>query len=327
VLLKEANVVLAAAIQDHPWRWQPHPEVWLLVAVVIGLGFYVTRVIEPTMVAAGNPPISARQKRFFWAGVLLLWFASDWPMHDIGENYLFSVHMVQHMLLSYAMPPLFLFAIPEWLARLVIGQGRFGRAVSRMSKPLLAGLLFNLFIALSHWSGVMNIAVVDGPLHYSLHLVLVVLSLMMWMPVCGPLPELRMQPLLQCVYLFLMSIMPTIPAAWLTFADGAVYDVYNRPYRMWGISVAQDQQAAGLIMKLAGGGFLWVLITIIFFKWATSHEMMAKSYATRVHSDDGGLTWHEITSDDGGLTWHEVREELERLGPAPQEPTVGPPTG
>ena len=85
--------------------------------------------------------------------------------------------------------------------------------------------------------------VASGPFHFSLHLLLVLLATLMWVPVCGPLPELRMQPLVQCAYLFLMSVLPTIPAAWLTFAENPVYSAYNRPYRLWGISVIQDQQA------------------------------------------------------------------------------------
>ena len=66
--------------------------------------------------------------------------------------------------------------------------------------------------------------------------------------------------------------MPTVPGAWLIFANGAVYHVYDIPQRLWGISVTSDQQAAGAIMKLVGGTYLWVLDAIIFFTWAGRHE-------------------------------------------------------
>ena len=75
----------------------------------------------------------------------------------------------------------------------------------------------------------------------------------------------------QMLYLFVTSIVPTVPGAWLTFADGAVYQVYDIPQRLWGISVTSDQQVAGLIMKLVGGTYLWVLIAGIFFTWAGRH--------------------------------------------------------
>ena len=49
--------------------WQPRPEVWLLVAGLIGLGVYAARVIQPKAVAAGGEPISRNQKLWFVLGV------------------------------------------------------------------------------------------------------------------------------------------------------------------------------------------------------------------------------------------------------------------
>ena len=92
------------------------------------------------------------------------------------------------------------------------------------------------------------------------------LSLLMWMPVVGPLPELQIGPLGKCIYLFLMSVVPTVPAAWLTFAEGAVYKTYDIPVRVFGWSVQVDQQLAGAIMKTAGGIFLWTIVVFIFFR-------------------------------------------------------------
>ena len=60
----------------------------------------------------------------------MLWAASDWPIHDIGEEYLYSVHMLQHMMLSYFLPPLVLLATPEWLLRVARSAtgARYARA-------------------------------------------------------------------------------------------------------------------------------------------------------------------------------------------------------
>ena len=55
--------------------------------------------------------------------MVLLWAASDWPIHDIGEEYLYSAHMLQHMMLSYFLPPLALLATPEWLLRVARRRG------------------------------------------------------------------------------------------------------------------------------------------------------------------------------------------------------------
>src|SRR5690606_27006429 len=111
-------------------------------------------------------------------------------------------------------------------------------------------------------------SVENGPLHYGLHVVVVAASFVMWLPVCGPFPELRFPIPAQMGYLFVQSILPTIPGAWLTFATGAVYDAYDQPIRLWGMSIAVDQQTAGLIMKLGGGFFLWTVIAVLFFRFA-----------------------------------------------------------
>ena len=83
----------AAQLAVSAWEYELHPEVWLLIAAIIGLGIYSARSIGPLVVPAGEPVISIAQKRFFIAGVGLLWLAADWPMHDIAEEHLYFVHM------------------------------------------------------------------------------------------------------------------------------------------------------------------------------------------------------------------------------------------
>jgi len=301
-----------------PWSWRPHPEVWLLLAGVIGLGFYATRVIGPKMVGdrssrsdhdgfrgsrAEVPSVTARQKRFFAAGVISLAIAADWPMHDIAEEYLYSVHMLQHLLITFFIPILFLQATPEWLARLVLGGGDQERTfLGKLAKPVVAGVIFNMLAALTHWNGIVQLSADSGPFHYAIHLVMFSSALLMWLPVLGPLPELRLSAPAQMIYLFLMSIIPTIPAAWLTFADNPVYPAYDTVDRLWGISVVDDQQAAGFVMKILGGFFLWTLIAVRFFRWAASEGESDRQ--RRTHST---------------LTFNEVTKEFEKAGPAVSE--------
>ena len=47
-----------------------------------------------------------------------------------------------------------------------------------------------------------------------------------------------------------------------------VYKVYDDGYEMWGIGVIADQQAAGAVMKVLGGFFLWSIIVVKFFHFA-----------------------------------------------------------
>ena len=249
-----------------PWRYQLHLEVWILIVFLVSSYIYVVRVLGPRAVTAGEPIVTRRQLVCFISGILIMFLSTDWPMHDIAEEYLYSVHMFQHMSLTYFMPPLIVLATPEWFVRVLVGNGRAYRTLRFLTFPVRAGLLFNLGIVISHIPGVVNASVSNGPLHYFVHVILVLTSILMWMPVCGPLKEFQMAPMPKMIYLFLNSVVATIPAGWLTFAEGVVYKHYNIPTRVWGVSVSNDQQIAGAIMKLGGSIFLWTIIVAMFFK-------------------------------------------------------------
>lgn len=282
--------------------WAPHPEVWVLLGGLVALATYAVRVIGPKAVPPGEPVCTARQKRWFVAGLVTLWVASDWPVHDVAEGRFYSVHMVQHTVLTFAAAPMFLLATPTWLARLVVGDGWFaGRALRFLCRPVVAGPLFNVAVIFLHWQNTVNASVENPALHYGLHVLAVTAALLMWTAVCGPLPELRMSIPGQMIYLFLMSIVPTVPAAWLTFADGVVY----RAYADLGVDAVQDQQIAGLVMKLGAGFYLWAIIIFLFFRWANRHMAVEKAGRT--------LTEREV------LTWESVEAELAAAPPAPRE--------
>jgi putative membrane protein len=250
----------------NPWRYQSDPEVFVLVAFLICAYVYAVRVIGPGAVKPGETVVTRRHIGCFIGAMILLFAASTWPIHQIGEEYLYSVHMVQHMMLSYFMPPLVLLATPEWLLRTLIGNGRAYRVLKFATKPVFAGIVFNAVVVVTHIPAVVDHAVLSAPEHYSLHFLLVMASLLMWMPVVGPFPELQMGYAGKMIYLFAQSVVPVIPAAWLTFADGVVYKVYNEPVRVWGLTVTDDQQLAGAIMKVGGSTYLWGIVVFMWFK-------------------------------------------------------------
>ena len=147
-------------------------------------------------------------------------------------------------------------------------------------------------------------------MHYSMHLLLFFSALLMWMPVCGPIEERRLYAPTKMLYLFLQSVVPTVPAGFLVFAESPVYKVYDHGPRLWGIGVLSDQQAAGAIMKLVGGFFLWVVITVVFFRWAAIEE----------RKDRRPTIVRTATPLPDDLTFEKVSDTFERLGPAPTEP-------
>ncbi|MYH96684.1 MAG: cytochrome c oxidase assembly protein [Acidimicrobiia bacterium] len=264
---------MAFAADTDIWRYQPHAEVWIILLAAIAMAWYAARIIAPKAAPVGESPFARHHKLAFVGAMVLLWVASDWPMHDISEEYLYSVHMIQHLLITLVVPPLIWAAIPEWLARLALsGDGSVGVWVRRLARPVAAGLLFNFMVAVSHIPWVVSTSVESGALHYFVHLLLFASAMAMWLPVCGPIPELHMREPGKMVYLFLMSVVPTVPGGFLTFAQGAVYSAYDHDVRLWGIGLQADQQAAGLIMKLVGGMYLWTWIGVLFFRWAGAQQ-------------------------------------------------------
>ena len=291
-------IAVAAGLTASPWRFQAHPEVWLLVVFLVAAYIYAARVIGPVVVTAG-PVITTKQRNAFITAIFLLWMGSDWPVHDIAEEYLYSAHMFQHMVLSYFMPPLVLLAIPKWMFDAVFGSGKTRAIINWLAKPVIAGVMFNVVVMITHIPALVNQSVTNGLLHYSLHILLVTTALLVWLPICGPDLQLHLQSGGKMIYLFLMSVVPTVPAAWLTFAEGAVYKHYDIAVRVWGLSVTTDQQVAGAIMKTGGAVFLWSIVVFLFFKRFSSGFVEEQSYRKGSNLDVEVLTYKEVTDAFG----------------------------
>jgi len=284
--------MLAATGSSMP-SWQPHIEVWLLVAALVGIGWYVARVIQPKAVAAGEQPLSRRQIGWYIFGVLVFWIATDFPMHDVAEERLYLVHMIQHALLTLVLPPVMLLATPTWLARLIIGEGGFRRFLNYWARPAPALLINAALIGLSHAAWTVNTSIDNGWLHYGAHTLLLFSSFLVWLPVCGPVPELIVTPPVKILMVFMMSVIPTIPSAFLTTAEGILYQGYNREPRLWGLSVVHDQQLAGVVMKVIAGFYLWGIIAAIFFRWSMGNKSSRSKYRGKLVSSSDG-----VPSDD-----------------------------
>lgn len=264
--------------------WVPHPEVWLLVgAIAAGYAVAVNR-LGPRLAATGTQVVTRFQIATFSAGLLAIWVASDWPIHDLAERYLYWVHMVQHTSYAIIAAPLLLMGTPTWLARWLLSPRWLLKSVRYMSRLIPATLLFNAVVIFTHIPVVVDASLHNGLLHFGLHALLLLSSLIVWMPLLSPLPEVpRLQPLARMLFLFLQSIVPTVPASFLTFGDHPLYKFYETVPRLWGISALDDMRFAGLIMKILWGFSLWITITVVFFRWHNAEEK--GSPARRVSRD------------------------------------------
>jgi putative membrane protein len=257
-----------------------HPTVEFVMVLVEGTYLLAIRdrrrsaaVGSPGSSLARDAAASRRQITLFSIGVAALWIGAEWPIHDLAERYLYSMHMVQHMLFTFVAPPLLIAGMPVWMLRKILAPRPVAAVARVLTRPIVALAIFNGILLLTHWPAVVDLSVRSELFHFSAHVVLVGAALLMWWPVMSPLPELPSLPApAQMLYLFVQSLAPTIPASFLTFGTKPLYPVYATFPRIWGISALTDQLIAGLIMKLVGGAILWGVITTIFFRWHAREE-------------------------------------------------------
>ncbi len=228
------------------------------------------------------------QKSSFFVGVAVVYVALGWPLDDISDDYLYSAHMVQHVLLMLLAPPFFLWGTPAWLLERALPAGLL-RALRRVTRPVFATLVFNAAVGLSHWPLLVDLMSRSATFHNFAHLALLAASTVMWFPVFSPTPVIpRISPPARMLYLFVQSILPTVPASFFTFAEGVLVPYYGEAPRLFGIGVIADQQLAGFVMKVVGGLVLWTYIAVVFFRWYSSegHEV---GLPGRFRRGEGGI--------------------------------------
>lgn len=251
--------------------WHPHYDLWALV-FVLGFGYWYANTRIRPHTAPGAPGPTRRQWLQWFGGLALMWAVSGWPFHDIGEQSLFTVHMVEHMVLALVVPPLLLMGTPRWLADTTLGHPKVAAWLRPLSRAAPAFVFFNAIFVLIHWPVMVEVMLTNEPAHFVLHAVLFGTATLMWLPVLSPtlaLPKLS-RPM-QMLYLFLQSLLPTIPASFLTFSSVPIYPIYGDAAMAWGLTAVADQTIAGVVMKLGGGLLIWGTIAVIWFRW-TSEE-------------------------------------------------------
>ncbi len=250
-----------------------HPDIVVLVVALGGTYLWAVRRFGPRHAPRPDQPVSTFQATCFATGLISMWLVTSWPLHDLAENYLFSAHMSQHLVLMFITPPLLLIGTPGWLVRAALGHGAMFRIVRWVTRALPAFVIGTGMLVLVHAPPFIEIQVRWMLVHGLVHQLMLVAGIITWMPVLSPLPELpRLSRPTQLMYLFLQSVLPTVPGAFITFAEIPLFDHYKTTPSLWGWSALDDQQIAGLLMKVGLGLSLWVIITALFCAWQGDEE-------------------------------------------------------
>jgi putative membrane protein len=214
-------------------------------------------------------PVPRRKQLTFTAGILVIAVALLSPLDDLADHYLFSAHMVQHLLLTLGAAPLLLAGTPDWMLRALLERMRLIGAARHARHPLIAFCAFNVVWAAAHLPVVYELALQSEPLHAAEHLTFLATAVLLWWPVLGLRPY---PPIGQVLYLFLQSVPASLVGALLTHANSAYYSTYVNAQRIVSLTPLEDQQAGGLIMWVGSGMYFLLATAVVFFAWASREE-------------------------------------------------------
>jgi cytochrome c oxidase assembly factor CtaG len=266
------------AASKEPWSWElrAYPGIWLFMALLLA-GYLLAWRSAPSSPPSdeGRPQAErghqadARKKWAFIGGWALLWAATDWPLGTLGAGYLATAHMAQYVLYTMAAAPLLVLGIPEWMLRRALSRLRAYRLVRLLARPIVAAIVFNLVLVATHAPLTVDTFRTNQLGSFALDVAWLASALVLWLPVCGPLEELKPSLPARGVYLFLAAgLVPMVPGGFLTFAEAPLYAVYELAPRVGGFEALDDQQAAGAIMKVGNLPLLWPVLAGLFLKWA-----------------------------------------------------------
>jgi cytochrome c oxidase assembly factor CtaG len=253
----------------HAWNWAPS----VLIGVALLAAGYLAATGPLRWRFPGSEPVTRRQTTWFMLGLFVILFALVSPLDFIGDNYLFSSHTIQHILLTLVGPPLLLLGTPGWLLRPVLSWPGMLRLARVLTMPLVAFALFNANFMLWHLPAPYEATLQNEWLHTFEHLLFMATGVILWWPIFSPLEELpRLSYPAQMLYLFMNTFPMTILSAFLTFAPSPLIATYADAPRLFGLTVMGDQELAGLIMWMPGGMIFLVALSAVFFKWAGTEE-------------------------------------------------------
>jgi cytochrome c oxidase assembly factor CtaG len=258
------------------WTWEP--EVLATCAVLL-LAY----------LAADHYRLTWRTAAFA-GGLCVILLALESPIDLLGDEYLFSIHMLQHLLLILIVPPLLLAGLPPRWLRQLLDWAPAGRLEAILGRPGVAWTLGMGTLWAWHLPVLYNAALRDEAIHLIEHLTFLVSATIFWWPVIAQpqepwytaqhVPSHARQHLAypgMAIYLFTAAIANATLGIILTFAPVGLYPAYLHPADtlgilplirgVWGLTPQADQQLGGLLMWIPGGLVFLCAILGVLARW------------------------------------------------------------
>ena len=248
------------------WHWHPDPNI--IDGLVANTILYYLAVGPARNWLAPGSRYPLRHAICFGLGTLALCLAVVTPLDEISEQYLFSAHMLQHILLIYPVAMLWVLGMPPWLLRPFFAM-EWSRPLARFfTKPLVAFLTFNAVFYIWHIPAFYEWALRDSKIHFLEHASFLFAAFLLWWPLVRPLPELpAFHPGGQLLYMLAGSIIQMPLFGFLAFGDTVFYPTYRNAPRICFMDPLADQQMGAVLMKLTAMLVMFGAMVLIFARW------------------------------------------------------------
>lgn len=255
------------------WDWQPS-----VVAGCLGLAavsWWATRAWS-------------WRAALFLAGDLILLLALVSPLDALSDTYLFSAHMIQHLLLLEVVPLLLLLGTPPGVFYRLLKWRPAALAERALGRPAVAWCIGAATIWLWHLPPLYNATLANEGIHIVEHLCFLLSATIFWWPIVGP-DSYRPAPWWGLAYLLLGAVANSVLAILLTFAPAGLYPAYLHPddtlgilpllRGSLGISPQVDQELGGVIMWIPGGWIYLLAIVGTFARWYSASDAEEAAWA------------------------------------------------
>lgn len=253
-------------------HWHNEP---ILVGGLIFFGWLYAILTGPLrkQLAHSDIPYPRSHAVKFYSALLCFYLAVGSPLDQIAERYLLSAHMLQHQILMYPAAVLFLFGLPDWLVRPVMGYPPLHPTLRVLTHPVSCGIIATVVLTVWHLPFLYDWALQNRVVHILEHFMLFGSGLFFWWPLYSPSKEFPpVSYASQMLYLPAVTIGMTPVFAYITFSSDVLYPTYEYAPRITAMSAAGDQLLAGSLMKLGGMAVMMVSFGISFYHWYSESE-------------------------------------------------------
>lgn len=254
------------------WSWSPGVIICLLLLVLLYL-WGLTRLRRRS---AGEQTVSIYRVITFFAAIVLMGATLLTPINTIARTQLFTMHMVQIVVLTTLCAPMLQAACPDVLIRPLTETPVIKDILRTLTRPLTASLLFNILFLLWHTPRLFDLAIMNGALYSVMLLSIFFTSLLNWWPLIGTVNEWReMSYPMQMLYAFLDGQPVDIFAFILVFSGVPLYTHYATPHWWLHVAAYADQAVGGAFLLIPGLVDLGVM-TPLFFQWLKQIEQKTR---------------------------------------------------